>query len=187
MKRLFLVSILISFILSVDAQTDKNKGWRLFKRKNKKDQKTEKTFPDLKDTIPALAKVDTLSITEEDIALSLENPSKVGAFEVFQDPALDTLLMRDYFIRETNPKIDGYKLQIFSSSGPHSRQQVREKQSSFLKIYPKVPSEIKTQMPNFKLRVGNFLTRLEATKLLREIKNNFPNSFIVKDKITVEY
>lgn len=39
------------------------------------------------------------------------------------------------------------------------------------------------QTPNFKVRVGDFRTKVEATKFLLELKQDFPEAFIVEDKI----
>ena len=39
--------------------------------------------------------------------------------------------------------------------------------------------------PNFFLRAGDFRTRLEAEKIKAELKNLFPTSFIVKEKVNL--
>ena len=42
------------------------------------------------------------------------------------------------------------------------------------------------QQPFFKIRVGDFRTKLEAYKFQKEIMAQFPNSFIVKDEIEID-
>ena len=39
------------------------------------------------------------------------------------------------------------------------------------------------QQPNFVINVGNFKTKLEATELLKKIKEDYPYAFIVKSKV----
>jgi hypothetical protein len=39
------------------------------------------------------------------------------------------------------------------------------------------------QQPNFKIRVGDFKTRLEALKFLKEVQGLYSTAFIVKDDV----
>ena len=57
--------------------------------------------------------------------------------------------------------------------------------SDFLAIYPEVPSYLLYQQPNFKIRVGNFRSKLEAYKFMRSLPSAFSNSFIVNDEIVI--
>ena len=41
------------------------------------------------------------------------------------------------------------------------------------------------KQPNFKIRVGNFRSRLEAYKFMRSLAAAFSNSFIVNDEIVI--
>ncbi|PIX08689.1 MAG: hypothetical protein COZ75_10790 [Flavobacteriaceae bacterium CG_4_8_14_3_um_filter_34_10] len=42
------------------------------------------------------------------------------------------------------------------------------------------PSTIIYETPNYKVWVGNFITRLEADRALLEIQTQFPNAFVFK-------
>jgi hypothetical protein len=39
------------------------------------------------------------------------------------------------------------------------------------------------QQPNFKIRVGDFRTRLEAMKFLKELQLKYATAFIVRDDV----
>lgn len=79
--------------------------------------------------------------------------------------------------------IQGYRIQIYSDN---KKQPAREEKAKFLSLYNNVKAHEIYQQPYFKIRVGDFRTKLEAYKFQREIYGNFPNSFIVKDEIEVE-
>lgn len=79
--------------------------------------------------------------------------------------------------------IQGYRIQIYSDN---KKQPARDEKAKFLSLFSNVKAHEIYQQPYFKIRVGDFRTKLEAYKFQREIYENFPNSFIVKDEIEVE-
>ena len=82
-------------------------------------------------------------------------------------------------------KTNGYRIQIFSASGPNARQDALLKQSEFLKLYSHNSAYTRWSYPNWVVRLGDFRTRLEAQEFHHEIREMFPASFIVKDEIKV--
>ena len=49
-------------------------------------------------------------------------------------------------------------------------------------MYPGIQAYRSYASPNFKVTVGNFRTRLDAEALLRQIKGDFPDAFIVRER-----
>lgn len=82
---------------------------------------------------------------------------------------------------ELNHKKSGikrYSVQIYLGS---SRSKARQITFSFQRKYPDIkPSEYDFISPNWKVRVGNFRTKLEAEKVKNMIKDYYPNCFIVE-------
>jgi hypothetical protein len=54
---------------------------------------------------------------------------------------------------------------------------------AFLQKHPDIPAYLSWLAPNFRLRVGDLRTRLEAEHLLRDMKVLYPGSYIVPDEI----
>lgn len=94
---------------------------------------------------------------------------------IYQDIRLNKLL-EDF----SESKYEGFKIQIYSDS---KKQPAKKVQADFIISYPEIESELIYQQPFFKVRVGNFRTKLEAIKFKKEIESKFPNCFIVKDNI----
>ena len=74
----------------------------------------------------------------------------------------------------------GYRVQIFYGS---DRRQVFSEQARFKSAYQNLNTYITYKEPNYYLRVGDFRTRLEAQRLLNELRPMFPTLFIFREKI----
>lgn len=82
--------------------------------------------------------------------------------------------------KRTNGESDGYRVKIHFSA---DKTKAREVQSKFSAKYNDVPTYEEYQQPNFVINVGDFKTKLEATELLKKIKEDYPYAFIVKSKV----
>ncbi|HQA86388.1 MAG TPA: SPOR domain-containing protein [Bacteroidales bacterium] len=81
-------------------------------------------------------------------------------------------------------EIDGFRIQLFASAGVNSRNTVEEIHDEFVRKFPKIPAYVGYSEPYFRLRVGDFKTKLEAYKILREIRLSYTGAFIIKDQIS---
>lgn len=82
----------------------------------------------------------------------------------------------------TSPQIDGYRLQLFFDS---DKQKIDKARVSFLAQFPKVETYVTYSAPNYFLRVGDFRTKLEAEKIKSEVEQEFPTSFVLKERINL--
>jgi hypothetical protein len=65
------------------------------------------------------------------------------------------------------------------------RPKASEVKLDFSGKHSDVPSYISYTAPNFKVRVGDFRTRLEAVKFMKSIEGQYPTIFIVPDEIAL--
>jgi hypothetical protein len=80
-------------------------------------------------------------------------------------------------------KMDGFRIQITSFSGVNSRTSIENTAAQFKQQFPNVFCDITFSEPNFRLRVGNYRTKLEAYKALQKIAPQFSGAFVLKDQI----
>ncbi len=80
-------------------------------------------------------------------------------------------------------KLYGYRIQLASESSSAPARKIR---AAFIQKYKEVPAYEIYQQPYFKVRVGDFKTKLEAIKFQKEISSDYPNCYIVKDEIEFE-
>ncbi|MBL0046903.1 MAG: SPOR domain-containing protein [Bacteroidetes bacterium] len=104
----------------------------------------------------------------------------VGKVEISQSNEIDKLLLKHLQINSENESIDGFRIQIHFGG---EREKAKTIKTKFLQQFPDVAAYEVYQQPNFKVRVGDFRTRLEAQKFMTEINTYFPSAFIVADEI----
>ena len=80
-------------------------------------------------------------------------------------------------------KIDGFRIQITSFSGVNSKTSIENTAEQFKQQFPEIPCYTTYSEPNFRLRVGNFRTKIEAYKALQKIALFFPGAFVLKDQV----
>lgn len=81
-------------------------------------------------------------------------------------------------------EINGYRIQIAAYSGVNSKSQAESARNSFNNLFPYTRSYLTYSEPYFKVRVGNYYTRLQAYKDLENIRETYPSAYIVPDKIS---
>lgn len=94
------------------------------------------------------------------------------------DPAIEQLVKTWVNQNRANPRIEGWRLQILSTT---DRQKIEAGKYQFLNLYPAIPAEWVHEKPYYKLRVGAFHTRQEAMSFLSEIKDSYPGAYPAKD------
>ena len=81
-------------------------------------------------------------------------------------------------------EINGYRIQIAAYSGVNSKSQAEYAKNSFNNLFPYTRAYLIYNEPYFKVRVGNYQSRLEAYKDLESIRLTYPSAYIVPDKIS---
>lgn len=112
-----------------------------------------------------------------------------GEVTVIKDPLIDSLIAKRSEVYKTTSEVKigkpivssyGYRVQIFYGS---DRREVFNQQARFKSLYPKFNTYLIYKEPNYYIRVGDFRTRLEAQRLMNEIRPAFPTLFIFREKI----
>lgn len=102
---------------------------------------------------------------------------------IHRDVRLDSLVMRHRRVNAMKDGFAGYRLQLYSGTGTNARQEANRLRADFMARHPQIPAYLTYQAPNFKVRVGDFRTELEAIKLQRELEYQWPGAFVVRDLI----
>jgi hypothetical protein len=114
----------------------------------------------------------------------------LGQLNIIQDQALDTLISR-YILGYRNLEekngyegMEGYRIQIYSSSNRNAREESARVRAEFMSKFPDIVSYPLFAEPGYyKIRVGDFRTKTEATRLFLLISKVFPDAYIVPDII----
>jgi putative transposon-encoded protein len=95
---------------------------------------------------------------------------------------LDSLIDKNIVKNNINKTISGFRIQLFSGNERNNANSVKTK---FLRLFPDQTAYLTYQQPYFKIRVGDFRTKLEAKIFYNKIKDEFGESIIVQDKINL--
>ncbi|MEN8927741.1 MAG: SPOR domain-containing protein [Flavobacteriales bacterium] len=154
MKKLILSFLVFAFVTAGFAQ-DSTKNWKLYP-----------------------GKADTMLPT--DTVYGIKKAYKQGTITTDKDARIDKLSDELRGGATNRPVIQGYRLQILSSS---TKSTVDGERARFMTNYRGTKSYIDYKAPNFRLRVGNFRNKLEAQKFQHEILMNFPNTLVISEMI----
>jgi hypothetical protein len=129
------------------------------------------------------AQTDTLGVNPGISNQTAKMEELLEKLPVRQDPRITDLLIRHTQINQKRRGTDGYRLEIFFSSGNTAREQAERVKNDFNLTFPEIPVYMSFQTPNFKVRIGDFRNKSEALKAKAAIESRYPNAFIVKDII----
>jgi hypothetical protein len=134
-------------------------------------------------------------VKSSDLFKRTDGNPHAGKVNIMEDPALDTLISR-YILANINQiekngyaGMEGFRIQIYSSSTRNAKEESSKINQEFLSKFPE------SEYPNlksyrqfappvyYKIRVGDFRTKTEATRLFLLISKEFPNSYLVPDII----
>lgn len=76
--------------------------------------------------------------------------------------------------------VDGFRIQLLATT---DRTKVDDSQSVFNSRYPGVYSGWSQAKPYYRVRVGAFTSRSEAATFLQKIKKDYPDAYIVPDRV----
>ncbi|MDP2423539.1 MAG: SPOR domain-containing protein [Bacteroidales bacterium] len=109
--------------------------------------------------------------------------SSQGGVTIIKDERINRL--QDYYISvaKKSTTLDGFRVQIFFDSGNQSKRNAMAVREKFLQQYPGIEAYIDFREPFYRIRVGDFRTRLEAEGFRRSISGDYPNGFTVNEKI----
>jgi hypothetical protein len=106
-----------------------------------------------------------------------------GSVELIRDSRIDSIVQMYVDYTRAQDGFMGYRVQIFFDAGNNSLQKAEAEASQFQMLYPGDTAYISFTQPYYKVRVGDFRSRLEAEGYVRKILPDYPNAFVIKDKI----
>jgi hypothetical protein len=108
-----------------------------------------------------------------------------GMVEVKAEPGVDSLITLHVAHNQNYPYVQGYRIQLFKDSGNDALNAAHKIMDEFNEMFPEINAYLSFQEPYYRVRVGDFRTRLEALGKLEEIKKKYRNVWIIKDKINL--
>jgi hypothetical protein len=108
-----------------------------------------------------------------------------GTLTVIQDPRIDSLVELSIAYNKAFPYISGYRIQIYMASGNDGLSNAKIVKEDFESDFKDMTAYITFREPYYRVRVGDYRTRLEANQLLKTIRKYYQDAWIIQDKISV--
>jgi hypothetical protein len=106
-----------------------------------------------------------------------------GSVQIIADERVDLLIEKHKYLNRHQPVLDGWRIQIFFEAGANSKRKATDAQQRFKSLYSNTEAYLSFREPYYRIRVGDFRTRLEAEGFLQKIKADYPNAFAVSEKV----
>lgn len=109
----------------------------------------------------------------------------LGSLEIEQDSKIASLLFKKVEVNKVHLGQQGYRIQIMSVTGANSSDKANMAIAEFLSEFDDIEVYIVYQAPYFKVRLGDFRTKLDAFNYLQSILEVYPQAFVVSDKVNI--
>ncbi len=103
-----------------------------------------------------------------------------GQVVILRDTSVTRLLQNYAAYAESRQSMPGYRIQIYFGT---DRTLANEIRTAFIKDHGSTEAYLLYHQPNFKVRVGDYKTRLEAMKAMQLLSISYPGAFLVKDDV----
>ena len=100
-----------------------------------------------------------------------------GGVKVVKDSRLDLLVKKQIYINTLAIRNQpGFRVQLISTN---KRNEANDIKARVMQLYPDYRTYMDYQPPYFKVRIGDFKSREEATDLREKLSNDFPGGIFV--------
>jgi hypothetical protein len=182
-KILLLITVLSLFSADTAIAQEEKDGWlkRLFGKDKNEQVEKEAPADSLNYLLDEFLKKDSTEIEshESNVDSALKILPGNGKVEIIQDELLAQL---NDSLLQNPPATDGYRVQIFFGK----IDQAKEKRAEFIRQYPEEDCIMEHVPPNFSVQVGKFTDKLMAYRLMKQLKDNYPNAILIPASIVPE-
>jgi hypothetical protein len=95
---------------------------------------------------------------------------------------LDAVLDSIDRINLANGMVDGFTIQLYSGKQQEEALNVKKQ---IAQAMPELSADIQFSQPNFRVRAGKYINRLEAQKDYMMVKRLFPNAILIPERIPI--
>jgi hypothetical protein len=101
------------------------------------------------------------------------------------DSRIDSLVSKQIQINSLKKGVDGFRVQIHHNQS-QSREESQKVRARFSQDFPHLKTYLEFKSPYYKIQVGDFITRIEAYKVQKEISKKYRGTYIVPSIVNFE-
>ena len=96
------------------------------------------------------------------------------------EQGIDALVHKYENILKAKNGVEGWRVQLLFKA---KQKEIVQLKVDFINHYPEIPAYLEYDAPYYRVRVGNFRTKLEAIKIKHQISKHFPGAYPVPEII----
>ena len=101
-----------------------------------------------------------------------------GSIKINEEPEVVAIMDNYTQINAQTITVEGWRIQLLATS---DRTKVENAKRRFQTLYPNIFVDWTHSKPYYKLRAGAFGSKLEATRMLYALKQDYPTAYPAKD------
>lgn len=113
-----------------------------------------------------------------------EQNNNYGKVIIYSSINIKNIIEKHINVNQKAKGFPGYRIQVYFDSGNKAKNQANKIKTEILEKFPDVNVYIVYEEPFFKVRVGDYRTKLEAYSFFKILSTLYPSSFIVEDLIS---
>lgn len=117
------------------------------------------------------------------VALLVFGQKAQGQVKVIADGRLQTILERHIEYGEMSRSVQGFRVRVNSFTGANAKSKAFALKTELQEKYPEIRAYVTFDEPDFIVKAGDFLTKLDAYALYSALKFNIPTAQIIRDWI----
>ena len=102
--------------------------------------------------------------------------------QVTEDSSVASLIQKHKDQNRISTTISGWRIQLLATT---DRRKVENEESKFIQRYPLIQVNWEHSKPYYKLKAGAFATRLDATRLLKELKKDYSSALLTRSDVRI--
>jgi hypothetical protein len=103
-----------------------------------------------------------------------------GEVHVYADPQIMAIGEKTELLPDQETTVPGYRVQIYNGNDRALAQKIK---TDILQAHPDLPVYLIYETPYFKVRLGDYRDKIEAQKMLHDMKLLYTGVLLVPDKI----
>jgi hypothetical protein len=110
-------------------------------------------------------------------------PPKLTTEPLFINAKIDAHLAERAEKNKAVKYANGYRIQLYVG---RERKQADDAKIFIYENFPNINPYLSYSLPIYKLKIGDFLTKNDAERVLNQLKNQYPEAIVVPEKIDVK-
>lgn len=117
------------------------------------------------------------------VLVSLISFGQNSQITIDADHRINSLMIQQTEINKQNDGVSGYRIQIKNTTTQKDANTLRAR---FSRDFPELKTDLVYNAPYYKIRIGDYLTKLEAQKDLIEIKKKYKGAYPISCPVNLE-